>query len=67
MRINIKRAEALNKAIKAAEGKSRARTITTKDVVVELSKIEERLGITKKALDGTKVCLDINAQHFANA
>lgn len=68
--INMKNANAiemLTKAIKEEEGRATARTITAEEVVDELERIETRLGIAKKALNGVRVLVDMNAQSFPNA
>ena len=57
----------LTEAIEAAEGRATARTITAWEVVVALREVEERLSISKKAMDGVEVSIDINAQDFPRA
>lgn len=62
MKINITNTEKLTEAIKAAEGKATARTITAKDIVYVLNKIN----IPKNRLDGTVVHYD-GGEHFPSA
>lgn len=64
MRINITNTEKLENAIKAAEGRATARTVTVRDIKKVLDKVG--VGITKKALHGTKVLYN-GAEHFPNA
>ena len=63
MKININ-SEKLAQAIKEAEGKAKARTVTDEDIRYALSKIGENL--PKKCLSGTKVFYD-GAEHFPSA
>ena len=53
--------------IKAVEGKARERKITVSDIKKELENLEKKLRIAKKALEGTIVVIDCNAQAFPNA
>ncbi len=64
MRINIKNKEKLAKAIKEAEGKATARTITADRIIYILHEIDE--GIAKAKLHGTKVHYD-GAEHFSSS
>ena len=48
----------------AVQSRATARTITPADMVNALDAVEKRLGISKKALDGCRVDIDINAQTF---
>jgi hypothetical protein len=41
-----------------------ARTIIPADMVNALDTVEKRLGISKKALEGCRVYIDVNAQTF---
>lgn len=60
-------AEPLTAAISAAEGRAKARTITAANVCADLLEIEEKYGITKKAMDGISARVDHNAQNFSAA
>lgn len=59
--------EALESAIKEAEGRATARTISVRQVCYILNQVESRLGITKKAMEGITVSVDFNAQDFPSA
>lgn len=63
-RIVITNVEAIAEAIKTAEGKATARTLDVKKIQKILDGVSK--GITKTALNGTKVHYD-GAQHFPNA
>ncbi len=65
--IYLKKREKLEKAIKEAEGRATARTITVSDIMESLRYIEKKLGVPKKALEGCKIYVDINAQDFPKA
>lgn len=64
-KINIKREEKINEVLQDVQQRSRARTITVKDIVFESSLIEkylfETLRLKKSNIIGTKVRIDINA------
>ena len=60
-------AESLTAAIKDAEGRATARTITASDIADVLLEVEKTLGISKKALEGVRVDIDLNAQTFPNS
>lgn len=64
MKINIDNTEKLTVAIKEAEGKATARTITPKMIQHVLYEVGD--GITKAKLHGTTVHYD-GGEHFANA
>ncbi|WP_040881991.1 hypothetical protein [Mariprofundus ferrooxydans] len=66
MKINVKDSKKLNKAIKAAEGKSWARTMTAEDIQPLISDIESvlRLMAPKKEWLGSTFDLT-NAHHIA--
>ena len=51
----------------AVQSRATARTITTADMVDALDTVEKRLGISKKALEGCRVDIDVNAQTFPRA
>lgn len=58
--------EKLSAAITEAEGRARVRTITVRDICKALARVEKRLNITKKAMEGVTICIDDNAQNFPN-
>lgn len=58
---------ALQEAIKEAEGKARERKLNYHDIFYYLEKVEKKLSITKKALEGTEVVVNSNAQDFPKA
>ena len=60
-------ADPIRTAIKSAEGRATARTITAEKMLYALIQVEKKLDITKKAMDGIKVTIDINSQSFPNA
>ena len=62
MKILVTNEQKLNAAIREAEGKATARTITAKDVV----RILDRIKVPKNKLNGTVVRYD-GAEHFPNA
>lgn len=62
MKINITNEMKLAEAIKQAEGRATARTITVDDIKRQLEKIP----VPKAKLDGTKVHYN-GAEHFPNA
>lgn len=51
----------------AVQSRATARTITPADMVNTLDAVEKRLGISKKALEGCRVDVDVNAQTFPRA
>lgn len=59
--------EKLDAAIKAAEGRATARTITGRGIIDALQTVTDKLDITKKALNGVSVSVDIHAQKFPSA
>lgn len=59
--------EKIEAAIKMAEGRSTARTITYNDIVCDIARIEEKLNIAKKHMEGIKADVDHNAQDFPSA
>lgn len=67
MKINIENTAKLEAAIRAAEGKAYARTITAQDVQAACRTAFAHFGITKKALNHCKISVDLNAQSFPNA
>lgn len=59
--------ESLKNAIKEAEGRASARTITAEEILSTLIRIEDDLHISKKAMDGIRMIADINSQSFPRA
>lgn len=57
----------LESAIKEAEGKANVRCINVEGVIDTLLEVEDKLGISKKALNGVKVHVDIHGQSFPSA
>ena len=55
----------LTAAIKEAEGRATARTVTSREIISTLARVEDKIGV-KKALNGTTVEWD-GGQKFANA
>lgn len=62
-----KTVSALASAIKAAEGKASARKISCDDIFDAVDEVEEKLAISKRAMDGITIYCDPNAQDFPNA
>lgn len=63
-------ADKITEAIKAAEGRATARTITADDIINECDRQLVRLyglGASLDELDGTEIHVDVNAQDFPNA
>lgn len=58
---------ALQEAIKEAEGRATARKISYHDIFTRIEAVEGKLKITKKAMNGIKICCDPNAQDFPKA
>lgn len=67
IRVNDENLEIIEKAIAEAEGKATARTISAGAIIGAAEEIEQYLAIPKKALEGTKVSVDLNAQVFPNS
>ena len=59
--------EAIQAAIKAAEGRATVRTITYEGIVNDITRIERHLCVPKKAMIGIRASIDHNAQQFPNA
>lgn len=57
----------LSAALDEAQGRAKVRTIKTTDIISALAEIEDTLSIRKKAMDGIRVEVDLNAQDFPNA
>lgn len=53
--------------LEAVQSRATARTITPADMANALDAVEKRLGISKKALEGCRVDVDVNAQTFPRA
>lgn len=66
-RIYQEESEKLNRLIKEAEKKATARTISVSDILKTLWRIEEKLDIPKKHMDGISVSVDIHADSFPNS
>ncbi len=60
-------AEPLTAAIKTAEGKATARTLSADGIVSCLIFIEDELSIPKKAMDGISIQADIFSQKFPSS
>lgn len=54
-------------AIKEAEGRATARTITYRDVLDAIIEVETKLNVARKYLDGVSFRCDPNAQRFSSA
>lgn len=54
-------------AIQEAEGKASARTVDYDDIVRATQRIEKKLGIPKKYMEGIEYDVDLHAQNFPNA
>jgi hypothetical protein len=67
IRINAENLEELTAELEKVQHRARVRTITAAEVVKACEKYEKRLGITKKAMQGIKITVDINAEDFPNA
>ena len=57
----------ISDAIKEAEGRATVRTIDADDILHRLAQIEDTLHISKKAMQGVVVSVDLHAQSFPNA
>ena len=57
----------IDNTIKLAEGKATKRLLTVEAIEKELENIVTFLGITKKALNGTSVDVNVNAQTFPSS
>lgn len=64
---NEKNKVALEDALDRIQSRSRVRTVTVKDVYEAAEHVEQKLGITKKALEGVRVHVDLAAQTFPGA
>lgn len=57
----------ITEAIKAAEGRATARLLSADALISTLADITEKLNISKKAMEGIRVEVDVNARTFPNA
>lgn len=62
--INETNKERIAAAIRDVEGKSSARTIVYDDIVRATQRIEKKLGIPKKHMEGIRFDVDLHAQNF---
>lgn len=53
--------------IQEVEGKASVRTITYNDIVKATQRIEKKLGIPKKYMEGVRYDVDLHAQNFPKA
>ena len=58
---------ALKPTLEAVQCRARARLISAEEIPMALLGLERTLGITKKALHGVSVTMDLNAQQFPGA
>lgn len=65
--INEINKDKIKAAIQEVEGKATARTIDYDDLVRATQRIEKRLGIPKKYLEGVRYDVDLHAQNFPKA
>lgn len=66
-RTDEKMLDALQKAINDAEGRARERKLNCHDIFYYLEKVGAKLNITKRAMEGTEVVVNSNAQDFPKA
>ena len=57
----------IDEMIKKAEGRATMRTITYKDIVDAIAKIEKKLDIPKCKMVGIRASVDIHAQNYPRA
>lgn len=67
MNIKLSNTEQLQAALDEAQKRCRARTVTVKNICAMCDIVQERCGISKKAMDGVSFSADWNAQAFPNA
>ena len=65
--INETNKDKIKAAIQEVEGKASARTIDYDDIIRATQRIEKRLGIPKKYLEGVRYDVDLHAQNFPKA
>lgn len=58
---------ALRSTIEAVQGRARVRLVSAEEIALALLRLERTLGITKKAMHGVSVTMDLNAQQFPGA
>lgn len=58
---------ALRLALESVQGRARVRTVNAEEIALALLRLERALGITKKAMQGVSVTMDLNAQQFPGA
>ena len=59
--------ELIDAVLNDIQRRCKVRIITSEDIIKQLIKYETSINISKKALNGTKVTMDINAQSFPSA
>ena len=64
IKISSDNLETMTKAIEAAQRNAIVRTITAEGVIKAIETVNNKLGISKLALKGVEVTIDINAQTF---
>jgi len=57
----------LDEILDEVQKRAKVRTITSEEIVEALDRIETTLGISKKAMEGVQVHVDLNDQKFPNA
>lgn len=57
----------LENELSIVQKRKRERTITARDIVQSLVRLEERLGLPQRCLNGMRVRIDCNAQDYAKA
>lgn len=65
--INETNKDKIKAAIQEVEGKASARTIDYDDLVRATQRIEKKLGIPKKYMEGIRYDVDLHAQNFPKA
>lgn len=65
--VNEKNKTKIETAITAAEGKATVRCISYTSIIYSCEKIEKKLGISKKAMEGVVYDVDYHAQRFPGA
>ena len=67
MKIKVTDVEKINAALEDVQNRCSARTVDAADVAKICERVEERLGISKRAMDGITVVADCHAQQFPSA
>jgi len=57
----------LDEILDEVQKRAKVRTITSEEIVEALDRVEQTLGISKRALEGVQVHVDLNDQKFPNA